>query len=237
MGRIYKRAIDSKQYDLGTIKWHSETADSPFRKFFISYLKKYTYLWKNADVLEIGSGLGWLLNLIKQEGANIVEGIEPSKKNIAWIKDNFSQLRVFNTDFQNFKTERKYDLIIAVMVFNHIGNITEMLAKAYSLLKDKGELQIIVPEFTHYRLPTYHHKVEFEKINDEEYAISVTRDDGTLADVIRKIGVYKREAHKTKFEFVEAIPLLPTKELIKSNSKYKKYEKGPPHSYLIRFQK
>ena len=236
MGKIYLRAINPEQYDLLDTNWGYKNSDSPFRRYLYHYLKKYKTSWKNANVLEIGCGSGWLLNLIQKEGAREVGGIEPSKNNFELIKKNFSGLRVHQIRLEDFKSKEKFDVIISVLVFNHIKDLSMVFKKINILLTKGGELHIIVPDYDYYRLSKFDYQIDIEEINEDEYAVQVNRRDGIIADVVRNIEVYKKKASKTGLVFVEDMKLYPTKELLEKVPKYRLFKKIC-REHLLKFKK
>lgn len=237
MGKIYEQATNPKQYDSEDINWNKETGDSSFRIFYYEYLSKYKAEWKNAEILEIGSGTGWLLDLMKKNGAKNVEGIEPSIKNINFSKNKFSKLKINFTDFENFETNKKYDLIIAVMVFNHLKHIDGVFKKIKQILKKSGNVQIIIPDYEYFKTPRFDYHIEKEKITLNEVAVQITRDDGSIiADVLRKTSVYVKAAKKAGLHLTNSTPLYPTKQLLQKEPKYKDFQETP-HSHLLIFKK
>jgi len=69
---LFDQASDPKQYDNNDISWaRNHSTESPRELFYFSFLAKYRELWKNASILEIGSGTGWLLNKIQHEAKTV----------------------------------------------------------------------------------------------------------------------------------------------------------------------
>ncbi len=237
MGKIYKRATNPKQYDLEDINWMNETAESPHRMFYYEYLQKYKNKWRNAKILDIGSGLGWLLEKAIQNGAIMAEGIEPSKNNCEISKKQYPYAKVNNTDFENFKTGNKYGVIMAIMVMNHIADVGKAFEKIYALLEDRGEFWMIIHDFDYAQTLRFGYKIEKEKINDDEYAMKVDRKGWKIiADIVRKEEVYKKEAQKAGLKLIESVPITPTAELIKKIPHYGTLGNTPTNR-LLRFEK
>lgn len=155
MGKIYERAVNPKQYDSGSINWNEDEVNLVFREFYCYYLRKYEKLWKNARVLEVGSGTGWLSDLIIHDGAKSVEGIEPSSKNFALAIKRFPEIKFHNKSFEDFKTNNKYDLIISIMAFSHIGDLSRTFKKISKILTDGGRLLVIVPDYDYFKKPPF----------------------------------------------------------------------------------
>ncbi len=151
MVKLLEKATNPAQYDLEEVVWAKEIEDSPTRRFYYEYLGKYEDKWKDADILDIGCGTGWLMNLLLKNGARLVEGAEPSIRNARAANKLYPSLKVFNSAFESFSTERKYDLIISVMVFSHISDINSAFRKLTTLLKESGEAQIVVPDYDYFK--------------------------------------------------------------------------------------
>jgi SAM-dependent methyltransferase len=95
-------------------------------------------------VLEIGCGVGNLMEMLEDNGFNVF-GVEPSKQaeEEAWIKG----LNVANYNLNGFvkKCKRKFDAIIMINVLEHVENPFDTLEKAKTLLKPGGLLVVQVP--------------------------------------------------------------------------------------------
>ena len=72
-----------------------------------------------------------------------IEGIEPSDKLIKMGKKHYPKLKIHNSTFEGFNTDKKYDLIFSIMVFNHcpklepifekLTDITHKISKIYKI--------------------------------------------------------------------------------------------------------
>ncbi len=56
-------ATNPAQYDSDELHWETETADSPMRQFFSSYLGKSLGNLSGKKIIDIGSGTGFLTKL------------------------------------------------------------------------------------------------------------------------------------------------------------------------------
>ncbi len=255
---LLTRAINPRQYDLSDVFWESESGlQSPTRKFFFDYLSRFKEEWKGAEILDIGCGSGWLLDLLQKNGAKSVEGIEPSARNVrsAWEQYTFP---VYHCPLEYFNRERTYDLIISLMTFGHISDVPAALAKIAGLLKPKkdrkdskgnsarasissasstpGTLQLIVPAYHYFRQEREGCKVEVEDLNAEEYVVQVTREQGTIAEIVRKTEVYERAAENAGLPVEYSLPMTPTPELMEDSPRHKAF-RGQPITYLLGFRK
>ena|SRR3989338_2680004 len=120
MNDFLKHATDIHQYDSEEVDWKTAgSKDTPSRQFFQEYLKKVLNV-KGKSVLDIGSGIGQLFDMLKELGVSSVEGVEPSLKNVETSKKLYPTVEVFHGTLEQVEKSRLFDTAIAVMVFEHI---------------------------------------------------------------------------------------------------------------------
>ena len=232
---LLARATSPTQYDLDDISWSTENGlQSPTRKFFFDYLLKLKGEWNDTDILDIGCGTGWLMHLLEENGAKSVEGIEPSHKNVAYAGDN--GFKIYHCDLDSFSGDKTYDLLISVMTFGHIGNLDTAFEKMAELVRDGGGVQLIVPAYDYFKRKRDGCKVEFQELNPEEYVVQVTREQGTIAEIVRKVEVYQRVAERVGLTVEDAIPMTPTDSLMRDSPRHAAF-RDQPITYLIRLRK
>ena len=117
----------------------------------------FNFLKKNniSSVLEIGSGTGILLNELKEHFPNITfSGIDPNVSgfhNLKKITNNLNNdghnIVVENTDVEKFKSDKKFDLIFSVNVFEHVSDQLQYLIKTHNLLNKDGLNIILCPNY------------------------------------------------------------------------------------------
>jgi len=163
---IPKSLIDPKIYD----KLYSTTKTPGYDRYY-KYAKKikksrnplkflqeqepvyypvYKYL-KNKQklkVLEIGCGYGYLTYSINKMGHETL-GIDISKKAIDFAKSNFG-VYYKTTSIEKFKTNQKYDLIIATELIEHLENPTKFIKNVSKKLKNNGKIIITTPNKDYY---------------------------------------------------------------------------------------
>ncbi|MEK7633218.1 MAG: class I SAM-dependent methyltransferase [Patescibacteria group bacterium] len=110
---------------------------------FSFILKKY--ILKDAEILDVGCSTGKLLYFIKQKSYRNLLGIEPAPECKIIAKKNYD-ITVKTSTLDNFKTKKKYDLIIFSQVFEHLVDLRNTIIKGRSLLKDEGMIFIGVPD-------------------------------------------------------------------------------------------
>jgi len=121
------------------------------------------------------------------------------------------------------------------MSFGHIADLNAAFRKIQNLLKPGGELLIIVPDYDYFKKPRYNYKLSFEEINEDEYAVSVERTIGAMADVVRKSSKYEKVGKEVGLELLEDKPMPPTKKLLEQVPKYKEF-KGVSLTRLLKFR-
>ena len=99
-----------------------------------------TYLSKEAEILEIGSGNGGILNAFKLAGFEKVTGVEPNLEEAEFCKQALG-ITVYNELFDG-NLEKKFDLIIISGTIDHIQMPNEFLASVYNQLKPQGLIYV-----------------------------------------------------------------------------------------------
>lgn len=108
---------------------------------------------KDGDnILDVGCGWGCVPNYILSRFPNVrVTGLNLSSEQCKYIRqkiqDPESQLSserftLYEGDFNDAKFETKFDKIISLGVFEHIGNLTKAFENLASFLKDDGKVFI-----------------------------------------------------------------------------------------------
>ncbi len=126
---------------------------------------------KVKSILEIGSGTGILISELKKIfPEKIFTGIDPNESGFHNYQDISNKLaaekknlKILNTDIDNFKKDRKYDLIFSFNVFEHVLEQKNYLKKTYDLLEKNGKNIIFCPNYDfpyepHFVLPIIFNK-------------------------------------------------------------------------------
>ena len=102
---------------------------------------------KKSKILCVGSAFGFEVNGLKQRGFDSVWGVDISKDAIREAKDRYPSLRnkflVGNAEKLNIK--KKFDLILAFDVIEHLSSPLDALISWKSHLKNDGKILIITP--------------------------------------------------------------------------------------------
>lgn len=122
---------------------------SPYERFMREYIIKLIkpFLNKKMTGLEFGCSDGFMSKKILDEliYLDIVDGaqsaLNDAKKQIG---DN-QNVKYYCSLFETFSTEKKYDVIFASYILEHVLNPDEILDKIKSLLNPNGIAIIVVP--------------------------------------------------------------------------------------------
>ncbi len=232
---LFKQAINPHQYDTNALAWEKEgVKDSPTRRFLQEYLRKHLVI-NGKRVLDVGSGMGQLFPLLKELGAIKIEGIEPSVQNVESSLATYPDIPVFQGTLLEAPIESLYDVIIAVMVFEHIDNILNALDKINSMLTADGTFALIVANKEYHLMPRFDYKIESQNLEDGEVVIKTIRPHGigTLYDILRPLENYLSSANKKGFKLEKHIELKPTDDLIKTEPKYTQFAHMSIHHLMI----
>ncbi len=94
-------------------------------------------------ILDIGCGMGFFLDLMRQEGWE-TWGVEPSAEAVLHGRKKL-HLKIHEGVLEEFQTGHLYDVVTLWYVLEHVPNPLEVLQKAFSLLKKGGLLVLRVP--------------------------------------------------------------------------------------------
>ncbi len=128
--------------------WSKNVLDSKIN--YKNDLKKYSFiksflrknLKKNFNLLDIGCSSGNFLEFCKKNLTKNCYGLEPSKESFKIATKK--KLNIFNTSIENFKTNKKFDLISFWASLEYCTNIDLVIKKIKKLLNNKGILLIYI---------------------------------------------------------------------------------------------
>ncbi len=110
----------------------------------VQFLRRALKSDPHRNILDVGCGDGLFFDRLSEFGE--VEGIEPDDRLITKDGPHASQIRVAPFD-KNFRSEKKYGLIVMLDVLEHLEDPASALALAHSLLTQDGRLLMTVPAF------------------------------------------------------------------------------------------
>jgi SAM-dependent methyltransferase len=133
--RYYEYAVRiKKSKDPMKFLAHNELAYVPIRE----YVKNKDRL----DILDIGCGYGYLTYALSYLKHNAT-GIDISKSAIDFATENFGK-NFLNADI-NSVSKKKFDLIVATELIEHLTNPEELVRKCSKLLKKDGRIIFTTP--------------------------------------------------------------------------------------------
>ena len=108
---------------------------------FWNYLSSKGVMTKNSSILDVGCGDGRFLTLLKKGGFKDLTGID-----LFIDEENMQKgIKIFQSSLEDFKPERKYDVIISNHSFEHMDNQLKNLNCFENLVNDDGIIVIRIP--------------------------------------------------------------------------------------------
>ena len=150
---INKKEID-KFSKIADDWWNPEGKFKPLHQFNperIKYIRDNTVKhfkltnkdkpFKNLNILDIGCGGGLLSEPMSRLGGNVT-GIDASEKNIIsakiHAKQNNLNISYFCNSPENFKSNKKFDLVLNMEIVEHVEDVNFFIKKSSELLKKNG---------------------------------------------------------------------------------------------------
>ena len=226
------KATNPQQYDSPDLDWRIDGGlNSPSRIFFRNHLKAHLEDLSGKNVLDIGSGVGHLFNMLFELGAKEIVGIEPSKRNVEESKKLHPNVGVHNATLEEYNPDGKqFDIVISIMVFEHILDIKKAFGLISDFLKHGSKLYLIVGDKEFHVQSRPDLEVDVQKISDDVTATKTIRPNGTMYDIFRSLDLYIQTANESGLKLVGNFELGPTVE--RPNNLDNK-----PSCHLLIFQK
>ena len=124
-------------------------------KFGYAQIEEYCRnIKENGNVLEIGSGSGILLSMLSERYPQLnFEGIEPFGQGFQHLDELNTIIRskginIQNTSYEKFVSDKEFNLIFCVNVFEHLEDWRDFLLKMESLLAKSGQIIILSPNYS-----------------------------------------------------------------------------------------
>ena len=125
---------------LGTPLSHGDLG-RPYALDFLAFLKSCS-INSDSRILEIGSGTGFLAQLIAQEGCSVI-AVEPGNKETLYPNNKVEWINDF---FPSPFVEGQFDLICAYGVLEHIAEPQFFIQEFIQRLKPHGKIVFSVPD-------------------------------------------------------------------------------------------
>lgn len=233
---LVEKATDLRQYDLPALDWEKEgMADSPTRRFLSEYLEIHLEDLSGKSVLDVGSGTGHFSRLFLNLGAKEIHGIEPSHKNAEISRRLYPEMTVAEQALEDAKPEKMFDVVLVVMVFEHIRDLDSAFQELSQLTKPAGSLYIIFGDKEYFTTERFGYELKIEDLGNEEVATSTKRSYGIMYDIFRPVSHFVEAARKAGFSLKKQVDIVPTQKFIQAEPKYKQFE-GKPMTHLLVFE-
>lgn len=99
---------------------------------------------KEANILEVGSGLGYTTFALTTAGYKI-EGLDISRAAVETAIAHFGLHYIHSTAEELAKTNKRYDIIYATELIEHVDSPEEFIASCFALLRPGGVLVLTTP--------------------------------------------------------------------------------------------
>ena len=112
-------------------------------------------LQDGQEILELGCGWGsltlWMAEHYPNSRITAVSNSKPQRRHIEAraAKRGLTNLQVITCDMNDFQTEKRFDRVVSVEMFEHMRNWETLLGKVQSWLQDDGRVFLHV--FAHHR--------------------------------------------------------------------------------------
>jgi len=146
LSHILKDEIINYYYNAVNSEYYNQVKDSPYDRRAADTLKFANFITDECKgaktILEVGSGMGYLLNQLKLKGFDCW-GVEPSKFASTYSKDIFDLTVVTNLLTPTTFPNQQFDIVIMSDVVEHISGINELVNIAQNYLTNGGKIVIL----------------------------------------------------------------------------------------------
>jgi SAM-dependent methyltransferase len=186
--------------------------DLTYNNIIIPYIKKtiQNLAGPQDTILDIGSGCGYLTNIIAQEHPRIT-GIDISEESVRYARKKYPGISFINGDICKLQEFPPVDLCLAVMVLNYVPNLSDFFLNVNNLLTRSGVVVFLVPHPFYWPLGRISDKKTFDYRSENLYTIpfQIRNNKKYPADILyfhRPLEIYfKRifDAHFSVRSFTE----------------------------------
>lgn len=177
-GAVFHEGIDMEQMErhysvyTGGVQIQAMTADEVvLNNNMADFVQWHLRTPKEAKILDVGCGYGWVIGILKERGYTDVAGMDTDEPLMRKLKENGFSVEcgnVYSSDKEGLK--RKYDVILLKMVMEHLENPVTAIENVRRWLAQDGILVIEVPDCSLYDktafFPGYFQSVNMEHINN-----------------------------------------------------------------------
>jgi SAM-dependent methyltransferase len=211
-------ATNPRQYDSPELDWRiGGDINSSSRVFFRDNLKKHLEDLHGKSVLDIGSGVGHLFPMLQELGALVVEGLEPSERNVEYSRSLYPNVVIHHNGLQDFTTKQPFDVAICIMVFEHIMDIKDAFYCVSKMIKSGGTFYLIFGDKDFHMVnDPPKTEVDIQEMGDGIVATrTIRRRDGgesTMYDIFRPVEFFIDNAKMAGFNLLGHVELLAVRD-------------------------
>jgi len=100
-------------------------------------------------IIEIGTGYGQILYLLKQKGFNDLSGLDINRQAVFFIKKNFKFINMNYGSALKINNKKKYDIVLCNGVLHHTNSLEKGLKQLNKILKKDGKIFLGLYLFKH----------------------------------------------------------------------------------------
>jgi|CXWL01.1.fsa_nt_gi 2-polyprenyl-3-methyl-5-hydroxy-6-metoxy-1,4-benzoquinol methylase len=187
--------------------------DNTYISVIVPHFKNtlYRFAPPKAKILDVGCGLGYLTNLMANEGFEVA-GIDIAEKAIDYAKIKFPATKFDCTNIIEFskKNAGMFDICVANMVLHNLVDLNANLLAMYKLLKNGGDVIASIPNPKLWFIKHIHNEdFQYAYDNNEVYKVPFKIRDGAthpslITYIHRPISLYNQIIENAGFEVVES---------------------------------
>lgn len=185
-------------------KSYFEKPEKYLRKNYGIKTRKYileNFVFKNLEVplkvLDIGCGDGSISEFFKNHN-NRITYVDFSKPMLDRVnemnRNNFVNYETLNLSLEDFQTDEKYEVVLAIGLLAHVGDVDETINKLRTFVKQNGILIIQYSDFNHW-ISKINYKL-YSFINGKALNI-ITRKN--ILNQLKKSGLNLKESYRYGF--------------------------------------
>lgn len=169
------------------------------------------YSTSSSKIIDIGSGCGYMSNILYQNDRKKIVGIDLSPQSIIYSKKRYPHIPFFLQDIYSIDTGKKFDLCLGVMLLNNLPDIYSFFEKVRSLLSPNGKVILISPHPCFW--PVKHlASSQFNYTEEKEYCLKFStkgrKDYNCVPYFHRPIWMYFDAINKNDFTLIEFCELM-----------------------------
>lgn len=95
---------------------------------------------KFKKIIEVGTGYGQILYLLKEKGFNDLSGLDINKQAVSYIKKNFKFIKMNYGSALKINNKKKYDVVLCNGVLHHTNSLEKGIVQLNKILKKDGKI-------------------------------------------------------------------------------------------------